>query len=143
MEIVNILILSSGLIYAILDDWNGDKHPNNDWISIGIVMLVSSVSVALFSEFRWPFDWGKFGIDIIRGLAMAIGLYVLIFNWAIVYIMVKRGVIQLPLGRKWYNHFSKKAIPDKWLFWNGLPWLPRFAILFFIFICFTLVYVFL
>lgn len=128
MDLINILMLGSGLFYAIWDDRKGDKHPNHDLVSIGIVMVTTALAVALFRQMHPPWRWKEFLIDVPRGTCVELGWFLGLFNWAINWILWKRGVIQLRLGEEWYNHFSKSAWPDKWPFWNRLHWSIRFAI---------------
>lgn len=126
-DFVFILLLLTPTAYALYDDRDGDKHPNRDYIMIGITMIIASVVVALFDS-RLGF-W----INMLRNLLMSFGLYSLIFNWAVVYMLVKRKVIELPKGVKWYNYFSATTWPDNWFFWNQLSWWKRLLIQLWIF----------
>lgn len=115
-EIFFILILTVPTIYAVWEDRNGDEHPNHDWVGILVVMVICSLVVG-FIDGRM-----SFAMDFIRALCLSIAIYVLLFNWLIGYVLWKRGVIELKPGKKWYNHYSKTAIPDKWMIWNTARW---------------------
>lgn len=118
-DIIFILILLIPTGYALWDDRNGDVHPNNDWLKIGGVMIICSVIVSLLDH-RIGF-W----INMLRTFLMSFALYGLIFNWAVVWMLVKRGIIELPKGVKWFNYFSKTSWPDNWMIWNTLRWWQR------------------
>lgn len=133
LEIISFPALGTGLYYALYDDRNGDKHPNHDWVAIGIVIAVSSICISLISQIELIFNhqmfsWLRFGIDNLRNAAMGLAICIIFFPWVVCYMLVTRKVIELPRGNKWYNHFSKTAIPDKWPWWCRLHWSVRFTI---------------
>lgn len=133
MIIVDPLVYSTGLIFALYDDRHGDKHPNRDWLAIGLVILGTALCVSLTRVLPgWVqhdfFDWGTFLIGIIKGCAMGTAHCILLFSWAVSLMMIKRKTVELPAGEKWYNHFSDSAIPDKWPLWRKLHWSIRATI---------------
>jgi len=125
MKLIYPLLISLiPTIYSVWEDRHGDVHvKNRDWIKILIVSIVCAAFMAIFDGSHHIF------IDFVRALCLILGVYILVFNWAISFFMVKVWkIVELPKGGKWYSHFSKTAIPDKWLFWNTLRWWQRLLV---------------
>lgn len=133
-EIILVITLLLPTAYALWDDRNGDKHPNRDWLIIGIAMFVCCVIVSVID--------GRFGFlfNMLRSVSLSLGMYVLIFDWAVVLMLVSRDVIELKRGEKWYNHFSNTAWPDRWDWWRWLPWYGRLFVRLWIFTVLAIIY---
>jgi hypothetical protein len=120
-----ILILFIPTAWALWDDRNGDKHPNKDLLGVGLLCIVtSSIVTAINPLTNWWFD-------LIRSLALSGAIYTSIFPYAVNYMLFNRGIIN---AKKWYDHLSKTAWPDRLPLWAGSPWYVRafvyFVILF-------------
>lgn len=126
-DIIFIILLLIPTAYAVYNDRDGDVHPNNDWVQIGVVMLVCCLVVSFVDTHL------NMLANLLRTFLMSFGLYCLLFNWAVVIMLVNRGKIELPKGKKWYQHFSKNTWPDNWFFWNQLSWWKRLLIQLWIF----------
>ena len=111
MELLFLLLLFAPVLWELLDDKEGDVHPNNDWIVRGSIMVVASFIVAVLSA-------GERGF--FASLAFSFSLFSFFFPY----------LYNLLNGKKpWYNYLSLTAIPDKWELWRGTPWYSRFIIL--------------
>jgi len=111
MEILFLLLLFSPVVWELINDREGDVHPNKDWIMRGAIMIVASFLVAVLSA-------GERGFFVSLGLSFA--MFSFFFNY----------LYNLFNGKKpWYSYLSLTAIPDKWEQWRGTPWYGRFIIL--------------
>ncbi len=115
-----IVLLSSGTIFAIADDWKGDKHPNHDLFWISIFSIVGSIVVALVNPRH------SFPHDLLRNLVLSAAIYICIFPYAINIVMFRNHIISNP---KFWDHLSPTAIPDKWALWKGSHWALRMSFL--------------
>jgi hypothetical protein len=85
MTALSILLLALPLLYHLFNDRNGEKPSEKT----GDIILVSAL--ALIAAVVGYYISGK---PIIDGLLLAWGLHFLIFDYAIVAILKKRGVIE-------------------------------------------------
>ena len=116
MKILALLFLIVPTVAELIDDRNGDKHPNNEIYWRGALMVVMSALAAVVSPML------GFGADFLRSLLLTVGIFVFFFPYLINIVLYKRGVISNP---KWWNHLSDTAWPDKHPWWKGTPWYAR------------------
>jgi Mn2+/Fe2+ NRAMP family transporter len=121
VAIVAPLILSIPFIVAMWNDRNGDKHPNFDWILEVTLMIV----VAYLVQWKVVPEKKMYQTLILSG-AIFFSLFPFAVNYMLIFITKK---IELKKDVKWYNHFSKDAIPDRWPFWNELHVIQRILVL--------------
>lgn len=108
LELFSILVLTVPIIWELWDDRNGDEHvKNDDWILRGLLMVLGSIIVALINPNR----------NFIQAFFLSFAMFAALFPYLINIVHYKRGVTS---DKKWWSHLSKKAIPDKWLYF--LPW---------------------
>lgn len=112
-EIFSLLVLSTPVIWELFNDRKGDKHPNNDWLIRGLIMLAASALVSVGT-----------GRHFLQALAMSFGIFSLVFPY--LYNILNRK-------KPWYSYLSTTAIPDKWTYWAGTAWYGRMFILLVIF----------
>lgn len=124
MTILLIILLLMPTVWALWDDRNGDVHPNNDLLMIGLLIVVFSIVVAAVDPLT------TFRFDLIRCLVLSSALYITLFPYAVNYMMQRRGIYYSRI--KWYSHLSKTAWPDKLPLWSGTPWFVRMFVLFII-----------
>lgn len=122
IEILLLVIVPTA--WALYDDRKGDKHPNKDWIGIGIIMVISSFWVGL-SEMLW--------LMMVKGLCVSYAGFLLFFppfmNWVLIkeengvkgFINAKHKIIHC------LDHLSLTAIPDKWKWYRAIPWYIRIS----------------
>ncbi len=130
IDIFRIICLSLPVFVELYDDRNGDKHPNNDWLFRGITMIFFSGLFALLYHDK----------NVIQNLLLSFGIFAFFFPYLINIVHLKRGVIKLAPGEKWYNHLSAKAWPDNQEWWNGIPWYARLIMMGIVFLACALVY---
>lgn len=133
-QIIIIVTLCAPLAYAVIEDRNGDKHPNNDWMIIGLFMLVASI-VSAFIDGRFNFWFNLF-----RSFMLSFGIYVLLFDYIVSIVLVMRGTVEGKINP--LKHFSDTAIPDKWAWWRAIGWGGRlfvkawvFAVCYIVYFC--------
>src|SRR5687768_14932991 len=114
MITTSILLLSvPTLTFLAFNDRKGDKHPNLDLLWGSLILAVMSLIVCL---------WVDPTKNFIQCFAMGAGIGWVVWPWLISHLHVNVWkVVELRKGVKWYNHFSKEALPDKLPIWNKSP----------------------
>lgn len=112
LEILSVFILTFPLLIELWDDRHGDVHPNHDVIWRGILMVVCSGLARLINPSHNYF----------QALSLSVGIFTFFFPYLVNIKLLKNKVIQ---DKKWWNHLSTTAIPDKWEWWSGTPWFGR------------------
>lgn len=118
-EFVAVLLLCLPLFAELYEDRKGDKHPNNDWIYRGVIMILISTITAFMhiEQYNGPADYfKKFG----QNFVLSFGIFSLFFPY----------LINLAHNKKrWWDSLSKTAWPDKVYLWRMTPWYGRLFIL--------------
>lgn len=129
--LLSFVWLSLPTVWAVLDDCNGDKHPNYDNVSVTTFGLIMSALYALLM--RTSYDYDFYLMWICCGLVSA-AIYMFIFPYVINYVLISRGIMNRPY---WYDALNDVSWPDNWQWWRRLNWRYRMAIsaLLFIFMC--------
>lgn len=124
-------MLCAPVLVELKRDEDGDMHPNNDYIARGVGMVIMAAATALINP--------KLGfvLDFARGLVLSFGIFTFFFPYLINVVLYKKGVIK---NHRWWNHLSKEAIPDKWVWWSSTPWFFRMMLLFIVFLACVKVY---
>lgn len=124
MLFITILLLSVPLLCELYDDRLGEQHPSNDWQYRPLLMLITG----FFSAILLP----KLGfwIDFLRGVVLSLGIFTLFFPYLINIILVHNRIIT---NRRWWDHLSGKAWPDRLQIWAETHWLIRMFVLMLIF----------
>lgn len=116
IELLFISILSAPTIYELLEDRNGDVHPNNDIVGRGIFMvLVSAIVVGLRYVFKIESGF-SYITAFFQALAMSLGIFIFFFPYAINLVHRKK---------RWWDSLSKTAWPDRLEWWRLTPWPAR------------------
>lgn len=120
LQIFVFLLMCLPTAWALYDDRNGDKHPNRDlWKIFYLSVVVTGVS-AFINRVAPPY------LDVMRYFILTWALYVVVFPYAVNYMLWRRGIINVA---KWWNHLSATAWPDRLTQWSGLPWQIRVIML--------------
>lgn len=111
-----LFVLCAPTGWAVVDDTKGDVHPNHDLYVVVGLCVVSSLIVALIHPVT------SFLFDFFKSFFLSGMIYVSLFPYMINIVLYRRGVIK---DKKWYNHLSETAWPDKTTFWQATPWYGR------------------
>lgn len=132
LEIFSILILTTPTMYAVWEDRHGDKHPNHDLWYVVALMLLTSLCISAFNP--------KIGVikDVLRGVSLSAGIYIFLFPYLVNIVLYRNKVIS---DKRWWDHLSTTAWPDRLPMWSGTPWYGRMFILFALFMACCMVYV--
>jgi hypothetical protein len=101
MTALSILLLALPLLYHLHNDRNGERKDEK----AGDIILVSAL--ALIAAVVGYYISGK---PIIDGLLLAWGIHFAVFDYAIVYILKKRGVIETK--ESWYEYLGSSYTDD-------------------------------
>jgi hypothetical protein len=128
IEILLLVIVAT--VWALYDDRKGDKHPNKDWIGIGIIMVVSSIWVGL-SEMSW--------LMMVKGLCVAYAGFLLFFPPMINFLLMRisfKNLHRIELDDIVYcfRHLSPTSVPDKWKWYRAIPWYVRILVYLLLFV---------
>lgn len=129
--LLSFVWLSLPSVWAVLDDRNGDKHPNHDNVSVTAFGFILSALYALLM--RTAYDYDFYLMWFCCGLVSA-AMYMFIFPYVISYVLISRGIMNRPY---WYDALNEVSWPDNWKWWRRKHWLVRMAIsaILFIFMC--------
>ena len=135
LQIFCVLLLLCPLAYALWEDRDGDSHPNNDLLDILIIGVVAALSVATIHPMQPRFvDWL---LDALRAGVFSASCYIALFPYLVNIMHYKRGVTA---DRRWWDHLSLTAWPDKWWLWRELHWSVRMILLILILATSTIIY---
>lgn len=106
--ILAILFLCSPTITELFDDRDGDSDKKNDvyWRTLLIVW---------YSFWAWVL----FDINIFKSILLSIAIFFACFDYLIVVILKKRGIIETKESP--FTYMSKSKVDSIWSSWN--PWL--------------------
>ncbi len=114
------------LIEACVIDAHGDTH--NDRVPAmllrgGFVMLAACIGSLsyLHGNADVYFQW------VAKTFGLGVGIYIFFFPLTVQYVLHRKGVIE---RKDWYNAWNPKVYPDKWMWYNSLPWWGRQILLF-------------
>jgi len=117
-HIIAILCLLVPTGWEVFNDRKGDFNKIQDiFVRYGLGILAGVIN----------FFWLT-GKPVFDSLLLSMGIHFAIFDYAIAYILIKRGVIEPPRGVKyhWFDYLStKNPFDNHWKFWN--KW-TRFSI---------------
>lgn len=113
--IVAFILLCAPTVWELISDRKGDLNKETDvFIRVGIMAGVSTD----ISHFTWA------GFLVSFNLSAAI--FFLFFDYAITYILIHNGTIELPRGSKqtWFSYTAKSGFVDRVPNWKDAnPWL--------------------
>lgn len=100
LSLLSILLLTLPVSYHLYNDRNGEKPDQKagDIILVSAIALVAAV-IGLFISNK----------PIIDELFLAWGIHFFVFDYAINYILYKRGVIE---NHNWFSHLGKSYTDD-------------------------------
>jgi hypothetical protein len=107
MKLLSILLLTVPTIYHLINDRNGEalSEKGKDILIVGAISLLAGYA-------------GKYliGKPVIDSMLMVIAIHFLVFDYAIVYILKKRGVIET--RESWYTYLGKSHTDDVLRQWS-------------------------
>lgn len=115
LEIFCIFILALPTLYGAWEDRNGDVHPNNDLQLLCVIGIVASSIVGLIRG-------DNFINDFLKGAFLSFCMFVSLFPYLVNIVHYTRKVTY---NRKWWDHLSKTAWPDRLPVWRNLHWSIR------------------
>lgn len=133
-QIIIIITLCIPLGYAIWEDRKGDKHPNHDWVIIGIIMVVVSFIAAFIDgRFNIWFNW-------FRSFMLSFGIYAALFDYGVSFMYLISKKVERKVNP--LTHLSDTAWPDRTPWWRALGWGGRlfvkawvFAVCYIVYFC--------
>jgi hypothetical protein len=132
VEIFCVLVLCAPLWLEAYLDRNGDDHKDvSDVIFRACFVFICSVCVAVVNPKV------SFGVDLSRSIALSVGMFTFFFPYLMNIILYRRGIIA---DHRWWSYLGKKAIPDRWSWWNSTPWFYRMMLMLIVLLAGCIVY---
>jgi hypothetical protein len=139
-EAIGLALLCVPLIWELWNDKDGDAHISRAEWNANVQMLSKKVDIFARCTMAITASVVNYvlGINsIIPSLFMSGAIHFLIFDYAIVYILIKNGVIS-PFAR-WWDYLGTKGM-DNYEWWKGKSWQVRMVIKIAVFIIACLIY---
>lgn len=120
------LVIAGPVIWEIFNDRNGDLNKKEDLFYRGALMFLASLINTLLNGIGNCEDWRRTILFLTFSLNLSIAGFVLMFDYFITAILIKRGVIETP-GAHWFSYLRNGGV-DAWKPWVKLSPRARFLI---------------
>lgn len=123
MILLIFLILSLPTAWELYDDRIGETLKQKKLDVLWRCLSFSSSAIVsgwiIYGFHQTPF------VYYLKAVVMSFAIFFLVFDYAIIIILVRRKIVELPKGQKWYSYLSKSPL-DK--LWSGWDWKWRMAV---------------
>lgn len=118
-RIIGFALLFGPYIWEVVNDQFGDFNKRFDfYIRCVLIVFVASANAFMNDLNIWFFVWSA---------NLSIAIFFMFFDLTIAFLLIKNKIVESQTAR-WYAYLSKVKEVDKWKFWAGLHYWPRFLI---------------
>ena len=115
-----VLSVSAGFVHGVIQD--GSPADTDGWIMLAIVLVISSVSIAIPSLLLWRLNWARWLNILIVGLSLAITPWALqdsttdemiLYSMQLIMDLSAMILLLLPVSARWYrpnNSFKPRPL---------------------------------
>lgn len=130
-EIISIIILLFfPILYKMVKDWQGVKHPaTKETETLIFIMVINSTLMAFFTAAQHRVDiLETYFLFTAKSILVSITGFQLFFTYLINWRLSYRFGFTPPRWLYIFNHLSSEAIPDRWPAYRALGWAGRLAL---------------
>lgn len=118
------VILSIPTIYELWEDRHGETpdQKKKDVYKRVFLMSLASVIVGIIYAIAYATEINE-GIKVyliytLKAMLLTFAIFFMFFDYVVILILVHRGIVELPKGKKWFSYLSKSPLDSVWSKWD-------------------------